>query len=50
MSIFNSAYCEPLPLDSYKFGADFDLVWTGSQFTAESLEKNSTPRALRVGY
>jgi hypothetical protein len=35
MSIFNSAYCEPLPLDGYIFGADFDLDWTGSQFTAK---------------
>ena len=35
MSIFNYAYCQPLPLDGYIFGADFDLEWTGSQFTAK---------------
>ena len=35
MSILNYAYCEPLPLDGYIFGADFDLEWTGSQFTAK---------------
>ena len=35
MSIFNAAYCEPLPLDGYIFGADFDLEWTGSQFFAK---------------
>ena len=35
MSIPNYAYCEPLPLDGYIFGADFDLEWTGSQFTAK---------------
>ena len=35
MSIFNYAYCQPIPLDGYVFGADFDLEWTGSQFTAK---------------
>jgi hypothetical protein len=35
MSIFNSAYCEPLPLDGYIFGPDFDLEWSGNQFTAK---------------
>jgi hypothetical protein len=35
MSIPNYAYCEPLPLGGYIFGADFDLEWTGSQFTAK---------------
>ena len=36
MSIPSYAYCEPLPLDGYIFGAaDFDLEWTGSQFTAK---------------
>ena len=35
ISIFSSAYCEPLPLDGYIFGADFDLEWTRSQFTAK---------------
>ena len=35
MSILSYAYCEPLPLDGYIFGADFDLEWTGSQFTAK---------------
>jgi hypothetical protein len=35
MSILNCAHCEPLPLDGYIFGADFDLEWTGSQFIAK---------------
>jgi hypothetical protein len=35
MSILNCAYSEPLPLDGYIFGADFDLEWTGSQFIAK---------------
>jgi hypothetical protein len=35
MSIPNYAYCEPLPLDGYIFGGNFDLEWTGSQFTAK---------------
>ena len=35
MSIPSYAYCEPLPLDGYIFGADFDLEWTGSQFIAK---------------
>jgi hypothetical protein len=35
MSILNCAHCEPLPLDGYIIGADFDLEWTGSQFIAK---------------
>ena len=34
MSIFNSAYVEPLPLDCYIFGPDFVLEWNGRQFNA----------------
>ena len=34
MSIVNSAFVEPLPLDGYIFGPDFILEWNGSHFTA----------------
>ena len=33
MSIVNSAFVEPLPLDGYIFGPDFALEWNGSHFT-----------------
>jgi hypothetical protein len=32
MSIVNSAFIEPLPLDDYIFGSDFILEWNGPHF------------------